>query len=358
MRAPFVFGSIGMGERLNAAILGASGYTGADMVRLALAHPHVRIAALGGDSKAGLALAETFPHLGFAPLPTLQRAEEIAWDGVDVVFGCLPHGASEQILSGLAERIAIIDLSADFRLKRPEVYAEWYGREHGSPHLLAGAVYGLTEWARPKLRSARLAACPGCYPTAVLLALLPLVHGGVISLEDVIIDAKSGVSGAGRGLKEANLFCEAGESLQPYGVGRHRHMPEMEQELGLAAGQDVRINFTPHLAPMSRGELVTCHVRLRPDRTLQDARDVLRASTKDEPFVHLAPPGLAPSTRHVRGSNHCLINVFEDRLAGRIIVIAAIDNLVKGSAGQALQNCNVMFGFPETAGLEQAPLFP
>lgn len=347
-----------MAEKLNIAILGASGYTGADLVRLALGHPHLRIAALGGDSKAGLALAETFPHLGFAALPKLQRAEDIAWDGIDAAFGCLPHGASEQILSGLPQRTAVIDLSADFRLKDPAVYAQWYGREHESAALLPRAVYGLTEWARSKLRSARLAACPGCYPTAVLLALLPLVQSGVIALDEVIIDAKSGVSGAGRGLKEANLFCETGESMQAYGVGRHRHMPEIEQELGAAAGRDVRINFTPHLAPMSRGELVTCHVRLQPGRTLQDARDALRASSKDEPFVHLAPVGLSPSTRHVRGSNHCLINVFEDRIPGRIIVIAVIDNLVKGSAGQALQNCNVMFGFPETAGLLQAPLFP
>lgn len=347
-----------MVERLNIAILGASGYTGADMVRLALGHPHVRIVALGGDSKAGLSLAETYPHLGFYALPRLQKAEDIAWDGVDAVFGCLPHGASEEILSRLPERVAIVDLSADFRLKNPATYAEWYGREHASPHLLPRAVYGLTEWARPKLRSARIAACPGCYPTAALLALLPLVQSGIILLDDVIIDAKSGVSGAGRSLKEQNLFCEAGESLQAYGVGHHRHMPEIEQELGLAAGREVRINFTPHLVPMSRGELVTCHVRLAPKRDLEDARATLRAATKDEPFVHLAPEGLAPSTRHVRGSNHCLINVFADRIPGRIVVLAAIDNLVKGSAGQALQNLNVMLGFPETQGLEQPPLFP
>lgn len=347
-----------MGERLNIAVLGASGYTGADMVRLALGHPRLRIAALAGDSKAGRPLAEIYPHLGFYDLPVLQKAEEIAWDGVDAVFGCLPHGASEEILSRLPERLAIIDLSADFRLQDPGVYAQWYGRAHASPQLLPGAVYGLTEWARPKLRSARLAACPGCYPTAVLLALLPLVQSGILSLEDVIIDAKSGVSGAGRSLKEQNLFCEAGESLKAYGVGAHRHMPEIEQELSRAAGLDVRVNFTPHLVPMSRGELVTCHVRLAPGRSLEDARATLRAASKDEPFVHLAPEGLAPSTAHVRGSNHCLVNVFADRLPGRIIVIAAIDNLVKGSAGQALQNLNVMLGFPETQGLEQPPLFP
>lgn len=347
-----------MSERVNAAILGASGYTGADMVRLALGHPGVRIVALGANEKAGRPYAEIYPHLQFHGLPVLQKAEDIDWDGVDVVFGCLPHGASEEILSRLPERIAIVDLSADFRLKDAATYAEWYGRTHTSPQLLPRAVYGLTEWARSALRSARIAACPGCYPTATLLALLPLISQGVIEADDLIIDAKSGVSGAGRSLKEANLFCEIGESAHAYSVGAHRHMPEIEQEISRFAGKDVRVNFTPHLIPMSRGELVTCHVRLKPGRTAADARAAVRAATKDEPFVHLAPEGLSPATRHVRGSNHCLINVFADRIPGRAIVIAAIDNLVKGSAGQALQNMNVMLGFEETLGLRQPPLFP
>lgn len=345
-------------DRCHIAVLGASGYTGADAVRLALGHPGLRIAALGGDSKAGLALGEIFPHLGLYDLPKLQRVEDIAWDGIEAVIGCLPHGASEEILSRLPAHLKLVDLSADFRLRNAAVYQEWYGRAHSSPHLLGEAVYGLTEWARPALPSARLVACPGCYPTAVLLALLPLIEAGIIVLDDVIIDAKSGVTGTGRSLKEANLFAEIGESTHAYGIGAHRHMPEIEQQLGLASGEDVRVNFTPHLLPMSRGELVTCHVRLAPGSTCADARNALDLALRQEAFVHLAPEGLSPATRHVRGSNHCLINVFADRLPGRVIVIAVIDNLVKGSAGQALQNLNLMLNLREGLGLEQAPLFP
>lgn len=345
-------------ERRNIAILGASGYTGADAVRLALGHPGLRIAALSGDSKAGCAMGEIFPHLGHYDLPGLQKVEDIAWDGIEAVIGCLPHGASEEILSKLPRHLKLVDLSADFRLRDAHTYQDWYGRAHASPDLLREAVYGLTEWARPALAGARLVACPGCYPTAVLLALLPLVKGGVITLDDLIIDAKSGVTGAGRALKEANLFAEIGESAHAYGIGAHRHMPEIEQELAALCGGPVRINFTPHLLPMSRGELVTCHARLAAGARAADAREALRLAYAGEPFVHLAPEGLSPATRHVRGSNHCLVNVFADRLAGRIIVIAVIDNLVKGSAGQAIQNLNAMLGDRETLGLEQAPLFP
>lgn len=343
---------------MNAAILGASGYTGADMVRLALGHPRLRIAALGADSKAGRSIAETFPHLAFADLPVLQKPDEIDWSKIDVAFGCLPHGASEEVLSKLPEHVRVIDLSADFRLKDTATYAQWYGRKHASPHLLYGAVYGLTEWARELLPGARLVACPGCYPTATLLALKPLLAAGVVIPYDLIIDAKSGVSGAGRSLKEQNLFCEVGEGAHAYGVAAHRHAPEIEQELGGVAGQPVLVNFTPHLLPMNRGELVTCYAKLAPGRTAADARAALLARYKEEPFVHVAPEGLSPATRHVRGSNHCLINVYADRIPGRVIVIAAIDNLVKGSAGQALQNLNVTEGWDETLGLMQAPMFP
>lgn len=343
---------------MNAAILGASGYTGADLVRLALGHPRLRIAALGGDSKAGRPMGEIFPHLGFYDLPTLEKPDAIDWREIDVAFGCLPHGASEAVLATLPGHVRIIDLSADFRLKNAETYAHWYGRTHTSPELLAGAVYGLTEWARDALPGARIIACPGCYPTATLLALKPLLAAGAILGEDLIIDAKSGVSGAGRSLKEQNLFCEAGEGAHAYGIAAHRHAPEIEQQLSGIAGAPVLVNFTPHLLPMNRGELVTCYAKLAPGRTVADARAALGARYQREPFVHVAPEGLSPATRHVRGSNHTLINVFADRLPGRIIVIAAIDNLVKGSAGQALQNLNVAEGWDETLGLAQAPIFP
>ena len=345
-----------MGERVRIAVLGASGYTGADLVRLALTHPRIEIAALAANAKAGQTMAQIWPH--FAPYPNLPRlvkADAIDFGSIDAVFGCLPHAASAELLSTITDT-RIIDLSADFRLKDAATYAEWYGGAHPSPGLLPEAIYGLTEFARDALPTARIAACPGCYPTAVLLALLPLVAAHAIGADNITVNALSGVSGAGRSLKEANLFPEVAEAVHPYGIGRHRHMPEMEQELSSRAGKPVTISFTPHLIPMNRGELVTCIVETPhgPDYL----REVLADAYTDEPFVHLLPEGIAPATRMVRGSNHAVINVFADRVPGRAIVIAAIDNLVKGSSGQAIQNFNVMTGLPESLALEQEAMFP
>ena len=343
---------------LRIAVLGASGYTGADLVRLALTHPRIEIAALSAHSKAGQSMAQVWPH--FAPYPSLPRlveSEAIDFSAVDAVFGCLPHAASARLLSGIAGP-RIIDLSADFRLRDAATYADWYGGEHPAPGLLPRAVYGLTEFARDALPGAGLVACPGCYPTAVLLALQPLVAAGAIVADRITVNALSGVSGAGRGLKEASLFAEIAEGVAPYAVGRHRHMPEIEQQLSAAAGRAVTISFTPHLVPMNRGELVTCIVELSPNTKVTDLRIMLDDRYGCEPFVHLLPEGVTPATRMVRGSNHAVVNVFADRVPGRAIVIAAIDNLVKGSSGQAIQNFNLMFGLPETMGLEQAPLFP
>lgn len=345
-----------MTDRLRIAVLGASGYTGADLVRLALAHPAIEIVALSANAKAGQTMAEVWPHFAMYPqLPRLMKSEAIDFGAVDAVFGCLPHAASAELLSDV-NGPRIIDLSADFRLKDAATYADWYGGQHPAPQLLPDAVYGLTEFARDALPTARLVACPGCYPTAVLLALLPLVEAHAISPERITVNALSGVSGAGRGLKEANLFPEVAEGVHPYGIGRHRHMPEMEQELGRRAGRDVTISFTPHLVPMNRGELVTCVVETA--HGVDYLREVLADRYAGEPFVHLLPPGVAPATRMVRGSNHSVVNVFADRVPGRALVIAAIDNLVKGSSGQAIQNMNLMLGLSETMGLEQAPLFP
>jgi N-acetyl-gamma-glutamyl-phosphate reductase len=273
------------------------------------------------------------------------------------VFGCLPHGASAELLAGLAGT-RVVDLSADFRLRDAATYADWYGVTHPAPALLDEAVYGLTEFARDHLPGARLVACPGCYPTAALLALLPLAHARLIAPEDIAIFALSGVSGAGRSLRDPNLFCEVAEGAAAYAVGQHRHMPEIEQELGLAFGAPVRVSFTPHLVPMNRGELETISVRLAPGVSLADLRAALDERYSTEPFVHLLAPGVAPATRMVRGSNLCVLNLFPDRIPGRALVVAAIDNLVKGSAGQAIQNMNLMFGLPENLGLEAVPLFP
>lgn len=347
-----------MSNRIGVGILGASGYTGADLVRLLACHGQVEIRVLTANAHAGKQMSQVFPHLRPLKLPGLEKAEEANWEGVDAVFGALPHGASQDLIAALPERIKVIDLSADFRLRDPETYAQWYGRSHDAPELLANAVYGLTEHYREELKAARLAACPGCYPTAALLALIPPLNEGTVRADDIIIDAKSGASGAGRSVKETTLFCEVAEALHPYGIASHRHSPEIEQELGRAAGAALTVNFTPHLVPMNRGELVTCYVKLAEGRTADDVRRVLNNRYADEPFVHVLEAGGVPATRQVRGSNHCVIGVFADRIPGRAMVVAAIDNLVKGSSGQAVQNFNLMFGLPETTALEQLPLFP
>ncbi len=346
-------------QKFKIAVLGASGYTGADLIRLALNHPAIEIAALAAERKAGLGVQAVWPHFYGAALPDLVSTNTIDWGSVDAVFGCLPHGTSQQIIAQIFDHATppkVIDLSADFRLRDPEAYAAWYDSPHAAPALQSEAVYGLSEHFAEQIAQARLVACPGCYPTAALLALLPLVPA--IDSQRIVINALSGVTGAGRLLKEANLFTEVAEAVHPYGLGHHRHMPEMEQLLGDAAGVLLKVSFTPHLIPMNRGELVTASVDLVGDATVTDLRALLQARYRDAPFVHLLPEGVAPATRMVRGSNHCVLNVFADRIPGRALVIAAIDNLVKGSSGQAIQNFNLMFGLPVTMGLEQAPLFP
>jgi len=343
--------------------LGASGYTGADLVRLLLCHPNADIRILTADRHAGKPYETVFPHLrgphpAHPPLPDLVRVEEADWSSVDVVFCGLPHGTTQEIVASLPDSLRVIDMSADFRLRDPAVYAQWYGHEHRALHLQPDAVYGLTEHYRDQVADGRLIACPGCYPTAALLLLLPLISGGLIGGEDLIIDAKSGVSGAGRGLKEAMLFCEVAEGFNAYAVGTHRHAPEIEQELSKVAGAPLLVNFTPHLVPMNRGEYLSVYAKLANGATAADLRKALEARYADEPFVRVAPEGVIPATRHVRGSNFCLLGVFEDRLPGRVILVSTLDNLVKGSSGQAVQNMNVQFGLPETRGVEQAPLFP
>ncbi len=373
-----------LARKIRIGILGASGYTGAEAVRLLARHPNAEIVIMTADSHAGEPYEQVYPHLGGLDLPGLVKVEEVEWAGVevDVVFCGLPHGTTQEIIAGLLHDTQhsvidevmregrgdaaaaiqgtprVIDLSADFRLDSTDTYAEWYGHEHYAPHLQPEAVYGLTEYARDRLPEARLVACPGCYPTVAILPLAPLLSAGKIAAEDIIIDAKSGITGAGRGAKAANLFSEVSEGLHAYGIASHRHGPEIEQELSKAYGDNLIVNFTPHLAPMNRGILATSYVRLTGETSVDDLRDCLMERYLDEPFVRVVGEGIAPATRHVRGSNHCLIGVFADRLPGRAIVVSVIDNLVKGSSGQAVQNMNVMYGLPETTGLEQEALFP
>jgi N-acetyl-gamma-glutamyl-phosphate reductase len=372
------------GNRIRCAILGASGYTGAELVRLLARHPDAEIAVLTADRNAGQPLERVFPHLGGLGLPDLIALDEVEWPGldVDVAFCALPHGTTQEVVAGLLHRtshdlvdellhettedlvarvpreVKVVDLSADFRFADVDVYAAVYGHEHQAPALQAEAVYGLTEIARDEVRGARLVANPGCYPTAALLPLVPLLAGRLVTPEDIVIDAKSGVSGAGRAAKETSLYAEVGEGVHAYGIANHRHAPEIEQELGRAAGGTVTVTFTPHLMPMNRGILATIYVRLDAAANAADLRSALLERYENEPFVRVLPEDVAPATRHVRGSNDCLIGVFDDRIKGRAIVVSAIDNLVKGASGQAVQNMNVMCGLAETAGLQQAALFP
>lgn len=325
-------------------------------MRLLAAHPHVEVSVATGNALAGKALSEIFPHLAGPNDLAVVKADDVDWSAIDVAFGCLPHGTSQDLIETLPASVRVVDLSADYRLRDAALYERTYGRAHLNPERTAKVRYGLPEWQGAGLRGETLVACPGCYPTASLLALLPLMKGAV-DPDHIIIDAKSGVSGAGRGLKEGNLFSEAAEGTHAYGVGTHRHAPEIEQELNLAAGRsDIGVTFTPHLLPMVRGELVTCHLRGDVDQVQAS----LVSAYADTPFVTVLPPGSPPpDTKHVRGTNHCRIAVYPDRVAGRVVVIAVIDNLVKGSSGQAIQNLNLMMGWDETLALAGlAPLFP
>ena len=349
-------------NRLRVAVVGASGYTGAELARLLVNHPNVDIVAMSADRKAGQSVGDVFPHLAAVAnargLPPLQSVETVDWQAVDAAFFGLPHGAVQPLATAIPAHVKMIDLSPDFRFADPEIYATWYGQPHRAPEMQKEAVYGLTELAREHIAGARLIACPGCYPTSALLPLVPIVLTGMIDADDIVIDAKSGVSGAGRAAKEGSLFAEVAEGVHAYGVASHRHAPEIEQLVSRAAGHRVTLNFTPHLMPMNRGILSSIYVRLTGTATADDLRATLSKRYSGEPFVHVLQDGAVPATRHVRGSNHCLIGVYADRVPGRAIILSVIDNLVKGASGQAIQNMNLICGLDETTGLTQQPMFP
>lgn len=347
-----------MGEAARIGILGASGYTGGELLRLLGDHPGIVVRALTAERQAGKPLGEAHPQLAYLDLPDLVRIEDLDLDGLDGLFACLPHGTTQRVVEALPRRLKVVDLSADFRLRDPGIYAQAYGQPHVAPLAQADAVYGLTEHYRDAIRRTWLVANPGCYTTAGELPLIPLLQAGLIEAEGLIIDAKSGVSGAGRDAKAGSLFTEVAEGIHAYGVGTHRHGPEIEQCLADAAGRPVEVVFTPHLVPMSRGILATVYVRLRPGTAAADLHGCLAAAYALEPFVHVLPFGTGPATRHVRGSNLCLVGVHAARVGGTAILVAALDNLVKGAAGQALQNMNLLLGWPEATGLQQRPSFP
>ncbi len=339
----------------NIAILGASGYTGAELTRLIVGHPDLTITALSGDRKAGQSMASVYPFLRGFDLPDLVKIDDIDFSGIDLAFCALPHATSQSVIKGLPRDLKVIDLSADFRLRDPAAYEKWYGKPHDAPDLQAEAVYGLTEFYRDEIKTARLVAGTGCNAATGQYAVSPLIKAGVIDLDEIIINLITGVSGAGRSLKENLLHAELSEGANAYAIGgTHRHLGEFDQEFSKLAGRTVEVQFTPHLAPMNRGILANVYVK----GDGQAIYDALQQAYADEPFIHLLPFGTAPSTHDVRGSNYVHVGVASDRRSGRAQVFVALDNLCKGSSGQALQNANLMLGLEEVTGLKGAALFP
>ncbi|MCG6884390.1 MAG: N-acetyl-gamma-glutamyl-phosphate reductase [Silicimonas sp.] len=339
----------------NIAIMGASGYTGAELVRIIATHPSFNIVALTGDRKAGQPMSSVYPHLRHLALPDLISIEELDYSGLDLVFCALPHATSQAVIPSIPESVKVVDLSADFRLRDPEAYAKWYGKPHAALELQKTAVYGLTEFYRDEIRGARFVAGTGCNAATGQYALVPLVKAGVIDLDDIIMDLKAATSGAGRSAKEHLLLSELNENVKAYSAGgTHRHLGEFDQELAKAAGREVRVQLTPHLLPAARGIVMTCYLKGDPARV----HETLSAAYLNEAFIHVLPFGELPQMKDVRASNFCHIGVVGDRVAGRATVIATLDNLTKGSSGQAVQNANLMLGLEETAGLMLAPVYP
>lgn len=335
------------------AIVGVTGYAGGELARLVLRHAEARLVAAVARSHQGEPLRGVQPHLHNAP-DSLVIGSNVG--DAEVIFTALPAGeAAKQARAWLSEGRTVIDIGSDFRLRDPKLYERWYGYTHPAPELLKDAVYGLTELTRDRVRNARLIANPGCYPTAALLALAPALKAGLIT-EDIIVDAKSGASGAGHAVEDAFLFGTIDESVRPYGVPKHRHTPEIAQEAALLLGKAPRLTFTPHLIPMNRGLIASCYAPLRPGKGAKDVAEAYAREYAEELFVRVLDT--YPATKATLGSNWCLLHALVDEENGRLVAFAALDNLVKGAAGSALQNFNARFGFPETMGLEALPLWP
>ena len=346
---------------IKVGIIGATGYAGNELVRLLLGHSEAQIEWFGSRSYIDQKYADIYRNV-FQLVDAKcmdDNMEELA-DRVDVIFTATPQGLCASLVNDkILSKVKIVDLSADFRLKNVDVYEQWYKIEHKSPQYIDEAVYGLCEINRNKItKDTRIVANPGCYTKCSILTIYPLVKEGIIDPDSIIIDAKSGTSGAGRGAKVANLFCEVNESMKAYGVGTHRHTPEIEEQLGYAAGKDIKLIFTPHLVPMNRGILVTSYADLKKDVTYEDVKAAYDKYYKDEYFVRVLDKDVCPETRWVEGSNYVDVNFKIEPRTNRIIMMGALDNLVKGAAGQAVQNMNLLFGLPENTGLKQVPMFP
>jgi len=346
--------------KLNIAIVGSSGYTGGELMRMLLNHSRVSMAAITSEKSAGKPITAVFPHLaGLTSLVCEHLDPDAIARKVDVVFLALPHVTAQEVVFRFQQLgKKVIDLSADYRLSDPVVYEQWYEHKHQYPELLKSAVYGLPELHREKIRTASLVANPGCYPTSAILGIAPLIKKGAADLASFIIDSKSGVSGAGRNPSLAHHYTEVNEGFMAYKVGTHRHTPEIEQELSMLARKRITVSFTPHLVPMNRGILTTIYGTLTTQMDTAQLFSLYQEFYNNEPFVRLLPAGNFPNVRNVRGSNFCDIGVYADARTGRAVVVTAIDNLVKGASGQAIQNMNLMMGFDEGEGLRFAGLFP
>lgn len=339
-------------SKVRAGIINVTGYIGIDLARILARHPEVDLVSVTGRSAAGQRLAEVFPHMTNADLAIDAELAE-----VDLAFSALPHAASAEAVARTLEKgTKVIDISADFRIDDVGIYEQWYKVTHPAPHLLDQAVYGLPEINRAAIAQAQLVANPGCYPTSAILGLAPALHEGLIEPE-IIVDSKSGVSGAGRALTLTTHFAEANESVSAYALGGHRHLPEIRQELvKLAEGKNISLSFVPHLIPMTRGMLSSCYAKLSREATEEQVQELYREFYRSEPFVHVTHT--PPQTKQTLGSNLCLVYPVLDPRTGRLIVISCIDNLVKGGAGQAVQNMNIMLGMPESTGLAMLPVYP
>ena len=345
---------------IKVGIIGATGYAGQELVRILLGHKDARIVWYGSRSYIDKKYSDVFGNMfRLADSKCLDDNMEELADAVDVIFTATPQGLCAGLVNeDILNKVKIVDLSADFRIKDVGVYEKWYGITHKSPQFIPEAVYGLCEINREDIRKARLVANPGCYTTCSILSAYPLMKEGIIDPQSLIIDAKSGTSGAGRGAKVDNLYCEVNENIKAYGVGTHRHTPEIEEQLGYAAGQPIVVSFTPHLVPMNRGNLKTAYASLTKDVSWKDIRAAYEKYYSGEKFIRLLDENVCPQTRWVEGSNYVDINFKVDPRTKRVVIMGAIDNLVKGAAGQAVQNMNLMFGLDEAQGLNLVPMFP
>ncbi|MEW5772733.1 MAG: N-acetyl-gamma-glutamyl-phosphate reductase [Thermodesulfobacteriota bacterium] len=351
-----------MSQKIPVGLVGVTGYTGLELTRLLALHPAFELAAATSRADAGKTLAQLYPNLAGLPLAGLAVSEPdpaALAASCALVFLAVPHGTAMDMAADLLARgVKVVDLSADFRLHDPAVYAQWYGLEHRHPELLPQAAFGLVELYAEQVKSARLVANPGCYPTSVILGLYPALRAGLVETDGIVADSKSGATGAGRKASVGTLFCEVSDTFRAYNLGKHRHTPEIEQEISAIAGADLKISFNTHLLPINRGILSTIYTRLKADVPAEDIQAAYESAYAPHPWVRVLPQGTLPETRWVRGAMFCDIGLVKDPRTGRLLILSAVDNLCRGASGQALANANLMCGLPLDAGLNLAPLMP